>query len=84
MTFSQVYMLTMMQVTNHYLKNYRRSCGDTISTIKRDGRTQGTRTDVVTDGQTDIRMMKRKTICFPPLHGGGNKIEETCEMNQVV
>ena len=34
-----VYIVTIVQVSNCYLENWRRSCGDTNSTIKCDGET---------------------------------------------
>ena len=52
----------MVQVSNHYLENCRRSCGDTNSTIKCDG---------WMDGHTDVRITKGKTICPIPLCGKG-------------
>ena len=63
-----VYILIIVQVSNHYLENCKRSGVDTNSTIKPDGWT-----DTLADRHTDIHMMKGKTTCPPPLHGGGIK-----------
>ena len=56
-------LLTMVQVSNNYLEICTRSCRDTNSTLKG-------------DRHTDIYMTKGKTICPPPLRGGGLKTNQ--------
>ena len=64
-----VYILIMVQVSNHYLVNCRRSCRGTNSTIKCEWRMVGGCT--VTDRHmTDSEMTEGRTICPPPLHDG--------------
>ena len=53
------YILTMVQVSNHYLENCRRSSGDTNSTLKCDGQIQW---------QTDGQMYEGGYNCPLPLN----------------
>ena len=55
-----IYILTMVQVSNHYLENFRRNCRDMNSPIMYDGWTHG-------------HMKEGKTICPSPLCGKGIK-----------
>ena len=69
--------VTMVKLSNHYLKNCRRSCRDTNSTIMCDTWTNGHK-----DAQRDGHMTEHKTICPPLLRGGGMQIQKKTKTNK--